>query len=238
MTNGMEIQRFPTPEAMQDAAAALVLDAARQAVAERGRCALALSGGRTPVGLYERLRAEPILSAMPWDRCHFFMADERLVPLDHEHSNFGLANRLLLSRVSVPAANLHPMPVNLPSPAQAARVHAEALTAFFGGPPVFDLALLGLGPDGHTASLFPDRLALEAVGPVAGEPLPGLPPRVPRLTLTFETLNRARTVLFCATGSEKAAIVDRISADPEEAAEEIPAARVRPAGRLLWCLAP
>lgn len=234
----MEIQRFPTPEAMQDAAAALVLDAARQAVAERGRFVLALSGGRTPVGLYERLGAEPLLSAMPWDRCHFFMGDERLVPLDHEHSNFGQANRLLLSRVPLPAANLHPMPVDLPSPAQAARVHAEELASFFGGPPEFDLVLLGLGPDGHTASLFPDRLALEAVGPVAGEPLPGLAPRAPRLTLTFEALNRARTVLFCATGSEKAAIVDRISGAPEEAAEEIPAARVRPAGRLLWFLAP
>lgn len=238
MSNSMEIQRFPTPEAMQDAAAALVLEAARQAVAERGRCILALSGGRTPVGLYARLSAPPILAAMPWDRCHFFMADERLVPLDHEHSNFGQANRLLLSRVPVPAANLHPMPVDRPTPAQAARVHAEELSAFFGGPPVFDLVLLGLGPDGHTASLFPDRLALDAMGPVAGEPEPGLPPRTPRLTLTFEALNRARTVLFCATGSEKTALVDRISADPEEAAEDIPAARVRPAGRLLWFLAP
>lgn len=234
----METQRFTTVQDMQVAAAALVLDLARESVAARGRFCLALSGGRTPKGLYELLAQSPARERMPWGQSHFFMGDERLVPLDHEHSNYGQAWRELLSRVPVPAENLHPMPVDFPEPAQAARAYAEELTHFFGGQPILDLCLLGLGPDGHTASLFPDRLALDAIGLAAVEPEPGLAPHVARLTLTFPVINASRVVLLCATGQEKLDLLQELSASPEQADEKYPVALVRPAGRLVWFLAP
>ncbi len=232
------MQRFESVPAMQAAAAALVLDLAQESVAARGRFCLALSGGRTPVGLYQLLAQAPARERMPWGQCHFFMGDERLVPLDHEHSNYGQAWRALLSRVQVPAENLHPMPVDMREPGQAARAYAEELARFFDGQPVFDLCLLGLGPDGHTASLFPDRLALDAIGLVAAEPEPGRAPHVARLTLTLPVINHSRVVLFCATGKEKLDLVEYLTTHPEEAAEKYPAALVRPAGRLVWFLAP
>lgn len=231
-----DIRRFSARAELEQAAAGLILELAQEAVAARGRFVLALPGGRTPLGVYARLLDPGVREGLPWDRTHVFMGDERMVPLDDPQSNFGQARAALFSRAVIPTGNLHPMPVQVAPLTLAARTHAEELTAFFDGPPVFDLCFLGLGPDGHTASLFPDRLSLDAIGVVAAEPEPGLDPQVPRLTLTFPAINASRAVLICAAGTEKLAVAERVLADPEGAAEDVPAALVRPRGRLFWFL--
>jgi 6-phosphogluconolactonase len=233
------------------AAARFIIRRAARSLATEGRFTLALSGGRTPRRLYEILSAHPYREKMPWKDTFFFWGDERFVPHDHPESNYGLASRTLLSKVPVPAGNIHPVKTDTLSLEEAACDYELDLKRFFelpeekkpledGGPgirfPHFDLIILGLGEDGHTASLFPGDPALDETGCWAA------PVRAPsqyavrdRVTLTFPLLNNASCVIFLASGSEKKTIIETILREPGKAYYQFPAARVRPqVGELRW----
>ncbi|MHB8766981.1 MAG: 6-phosphogluconolactonase [Deferrisomatales bacterium] len=231
-----EVRRYPGVEELTRDAAALFCAEARAAVAERGRCTVALSGGRTPQRLYETLGRPPYDVAVPWSQVHLFWGDERCVPAVHPDSNFALAQTALLHRVAPPPAHVHRTPAELGPPSRAAEAWEKDLRAFFGGdgPPSFDLVLLGLGVQGDTASLFPgDPACEEQARWTAAVTEPRGEPRVARLTLTLPVLNAARTVVFLVSGPGKGEVVRAILGG-EAAAAGYPAARVRPRERLVW----
>ena len=201
---------------------------ARQAVAasrSRGRFSVALSGGSTPGSLYRLLAENPYRGQIPWADVHIFWGDERCVPADDPGSNYGQAVKLLLSQVPIPSDNVHRVQGELDPPV-AARLYDAALQRFFCGPRIrFDLVLLGLGTDGHTASLFPGSDALEEKERWTAAAENG-DPSVPRVTLTLPVLNNAAAVLFLVAGSAKAGVLaSLLSADPPDI---VPARRVRP----------
>jgi 6-phosphogluconolactonase len=221
-------------------AADFIVQSARQSIAERGRFSLALSGGSTPEKTYTLL-AEPAHStAIDWTKVFVFFADERFVPGDDPWSNFGLAQRTLLARVPLPSAHVFAIPVHAESAAQCAVEYAEILARWFAtpvksAPPRLDLILLGLGEDGHVASLFPGAAAL-AVGAewVTWSPPGRLPPPVDRITLTYPVLNAARRVAFLVAGANKAATLQEVVGQ-RAPRQQCPAAGVQPAdGTLTW----
>jgi 6-phosphogluconolactonase len=224
-----------------------VAELAAAAVRERGLFTFALSGGRAPLPLYRDL-AGAFADRIPWADVHLFWSDERCVPPDHPDSNFGAAFSTLISRVPIPRHHVHRMLGEVDPPSAAAVAYEETLAGFFrpyasaraagvAPGPTFDLALLGVGPDGHTASLFPGHPSLDerARWAVAVPPAP-VPPPVPRLTLTPLALDRARRVFFLATGAEKRDIVFRVLAEPSDRARRYPAARIRAREELVWFL--
>ncbi len=230
-----EVRVFPEIVALNNASAEEFSRAAREAVAARRRFAVALAGGATPKGVYLRLADAEISGAnrLPWDRIHVFFGDERCVPPDYPDSNFRMASETLLSRVPIPPANVHRFRGE-DDPAHAAAAAERDLREFFGtGPPRFDLVLLGLGNDGHTASLFPETEALrETERLVIANWVPKL--NAHRLTLTFPVLNQAAEIVFLVAGAEKAKVLrETLRPSPEGPAH--PARSVRPThGRLLW----
>lgn len=206
--------------------------AAQAAIADHGRFAVALSGGSTPRKLYTLLAQPPYLFAIDWRRVHIFFADERFVPHDHPDSTLRLARETLLNHVPIPPENIFPMPTEGVTPEAGAARYAETLVAFFAAPlPRFDLILLGMGPDGHTASLFPGRPDLPgAVAAIHDSPKP--PPV--RLTLTLEAINQAAEIQFLVTGADKAGTLRAIFKGGEPGAS-LPAARVEAAtGKTAW----
>jgi len=213
--------------------AELVLAEAERCAEEQRRFTIALSGGSTPRDAHRLLGREPISASFPWDRAHFFWVDERCVEPDHPASNYGNAVKDLLERVPVPDGNVFPMPVEPPSD-EGALAYERLLSSFFGPPlgafPRFDLILLGLGGDGHTASLFPGDPALEenerfVVSVRGGDPA------VDRLTLTLPVLNHAARTVFIVSGRDKAGAVQAVL---ERKAPRLPAARVT--GNPTWLL--
>jgi 6-phosphogluconolactonase len=201
-----------------------------------GRFSVALSGGSTPKRLYQMLAAAPLRDALPWDRVHWFWGDDRFVPWDDPNSNYGMAHSAMLSQAPVPAANIHGIAYS-GGAADAARAYERELKSWYGADtlepkrPLFDVVLLGMGPDGHTASLFPGKPALEELSHWVTEvPVPGLNPQVPRVTLTFPALASARSVAFVAAGADKKAMMDRALAGDRG----LPSARVTSVGELVW----
>jgi 6-phosphogluconolactonase len=204
------------------------------AQASNGAFAINLSGGSTPKRLYERLAAPVIASRFPWKRTHWFWGDERFVPHDHPDSNYRMAREAFLSRVAIPANNIHAVPTEGLSPNEAANAYEATLKRFYGadtlapGRPLFDVTLLGIGDDGHTASLFPGQPALREtrrwVVAVIGAKAEA------RITLTYPALDSSRDVAFLVTGQEKRGVVARAQAGDRT----IPAGAVRPVGRLHW----
>lgn len=230
-----ELRVFPGPAEVAAAAAAEVLARGAEAVTARGAFSLALAGGSTPRALYALLAdpGGPFAARMPWERTQVFFGDERHVSPDHPDSNFRMASQALLERVPVPAENVHRIRGELPDADAAAAAYERELRATLGEPPALDLVLLGLGEDGHTASLFPGSPALEererwVVAPWV-EPLGKR-----RITLTLPALEAARQVIFLVTGAGKSASLRRALREPS-GAEPVPASRVRPgSGRVLW----
>jgi 6-phosphogluconolactonase len=230
-----EIVILPDPLALASEAARRFAGLAVQAATDCGRFTVALSGGTTPRMLYGLLSTEPYRGAIPWARVHLFWADERCVPVTDPESNFRLVSEALICRVPIPVQNVHRVPAELGAET-AAHAYGDLLFTFFGGPPPpFDLVLLGLGGDGHTASLFPgssaaqetERLAVAVEADYQGRP-------AQRVTLTLPAINAARQVIFLVSGSVKAGIVQAVLEGPEG---EFPAQRVRPtAGQLTWLL--
>jgi 6-phosphogluconolactonase len=238
MDRPAEITVSDDPPALADAAARDIVDVALDAVAARGRFTIALAGGGTPRATYERLAEAPLRERMPWDCTWIFFGDERGVAPDHPDSNFGMAHRALLSKVPIPAAQVARIRGEADDPEAAAAEYARRLADVFeskrGELPRFDLVLLGMGVDGHTASLFPGSPVLKEVfRPVAA--VHAAAAAIPqRFTFTFPLLNAAARVMFLVAGPEKAKVVKAVLGDPGSG---LPAALVRPAdGRLTWRL--
>jgi len=221
-------------EAVMVSAARRVCDLLTEAVVARGVASLVLAGGRTPRGLYELLSASPDDWPLRWDRVQLFMGDERWVPADHGDSNQRMVRESLLADLPGDPV-FHPMPTDGASPAEDAARYRDCLAREVpearGGLPRFDLILLGMGDDGHTASLFPDTPAIDATEPVAEVHVPKFDSW--RLTLTPPALNAARHVLFLVTGADKAPVLARVLGDGPR--RELPASLVNPPeGEVEW----
>jgi 6-phosphogluconolactonase len=227
------IEVYPDLESLSRAAAVLLVQQANLAVAARGRFSVALSGGATPRRTYELLATPPLVDEAPWDRVHVFWGDERCVPVNDSRSNARLAKEAWLDRVSIPGTQIHPMNC-APDPVEAARQYEAQLREFFAGqPPILDLVFLGLGDDGHTASLFPGTPALKegerwaAAVYVAAQDLY-------RVTLTALLINQASVVAFLVAGGAKAGVLREVLHGPHAPAR-LPAQLIRPhPGDLLW----
>jgi 6-phosphogluconolactonase len=220
-------------------AAALAETAARRLVMRvsgKDRAAVALTGGSSPQATYRLLAEEPWRSKVPWDRVHWFIGDDRFVPQSDPLSNMGTAQRVFLNHVGAPRQNIHPMPTDAADPQSAARRYEDELKAFYGtdrldpARPLFDLVLMGLGGDGHTASLFPHSPALDETQRwVLGIDKAGMEPFVPRVTLTFPALASTREMLFLVDGADKRAILGRVLSGAD-----LPAHRAYADGDLVW----
>ena len=226
------VEVLPDKAALISRALNLTLSKIQEAIQQRGLCTIALSGGSTPEPLYEALATQQL----PWDKIHIFWGDERYVKPDHPDSNQLMARRAWLDRVDIPPANIHPMPTDETDPTVAARKHEKHLQEFFkiqdGDVPTLDLILLGMGDDGHTASLFPHTAALQVrdrlitVGTKDGQP---------RITYTVPLINQARYVIFIVAGDNKRAALDQIFA-PVADDLTYPSRFIQPQGELWWLL--
>jgi 6-phosphogluconolactonase len=219
----MTIEVLADAAAVAQRAAQVVVDAARSALADEGSFSLALSGGSTPLSAYRLLSQPPLFDHADWERTHLWWSDERCVPLDDPHSNGGQA--LAALGPAADAAQVHLVETEQ-GPDEAATRYEAMLQRVMGGR-ALDLVLLGLGPDGHTASLFPGTAAVEVTGRsvVAVEAPRHLSPQVPRVSFTFETINRARLVVVLVTGEGKAPVLRRLRG--ATGARELPVARIR-----------
>lgn len=229
-----DVKVFDRSEAASRAGAESFAELARRAVAEHGRFSAALSGGDTPRAMYRMVADSPLCERIPWDHVHLFWGDERAVPPEHPRSNFKMAYEALISRVPIPPANVHRMRGELLA-TRAAQAYEEELRAHFSEPvPRFDLVHLGIGDDGHTASLFPDapELAIDDRAVVASF---DRAQDEPRITLTFPVIDAADHVEFLVLEPEKARVVAEVLAGGERGGR-YPAHRVAPRGRLVWLL--
>jgi 6-phosphogluconolactonase len=224
-------------EALSRAALDHLFRILKDSLEQRGRFTIALSGGRTPAKLYSLwAQSDQKRKQTPWDHVHLFWGDERYVPMDDPLSNYRMARETLISQVPTPEANVHPVRTNLPTPREAAQAYDAELRKFFGSePPAFDLQLLGLGGEGHTASLFPDSPALEEKRRwVVSVEAPVNPSR--RLTFTPRVLNCGRHTFFLVAGADKREIVAALRNESHPAHSKYPAARIHPAGPVIWFL--
>ena len=222
-------------EALSRQAAPYIAQALAAAAAARGTASVALSGGSTPRRTHELLAEPPLRDMVPWDRLHVFWGDERCVPPDHPDSNYLMAYETLLSRVPIPPPNVHRVPTVVGAPVAVAAHYERELRGHFGleveDVPWLDLILLGMGPDGHTASLLPGGHAVEETRRLVVPSQIDYMPH-PRVTFTLPVLNAARAVAFLVTGRDKApALAKALAGDPS-----VPAGRVHPAGDLRWYL--
>jgi 6-phosphogluconolactonase len=236
MASEPQIRIFASAEHLFHAAADNFCTLGARAIRERGRFTVALSGGSTPRGLYQEL-AKNFSTQLDWQKVFFFFGDERHVPPTDSESNYRMANESLFSKLAIPADHVFRIPAEMPDAGQAALAYEQTLRNFFrpspGSFPRFDLILLGLGPDGHTASLFPGTTALEEKQHwvVANwvEKFSAF-----RITLTYPALNSAACVMFLVSGGEKSEMVRRALKDP---AADLPCQKVRPVdGELIWFL--
>jgi 6-phosphogluconolactonase len=233
-----EIRIFRESASLHRAAAEEFARRAKQAVQAQGRFTVALSGGTTPRGLYAELASDQAhRREVPWEKMHFFWGDERQVPSDHPDSNCRMAHEALLLKVPVPSENIHRIPTENPNVDPVARQYEETLRAFFrlsaGQLPRFDLVLLGLGADGHTASLFPGTRALhEQHRLVVANRVARLDSN--RITVTAPVFNNASCVIFLVNGEDKALPLKAVIAGRQEP-DELPAALIRPTdGEVVW----
>lgn len=226
------VEVLPDGAALIERSLSIVIDKIKTAIADRGQCTIALSGGSTPKPLYEAIATLDL----PWDKIHVFWGDERYVPPEHPDSNQGMARAAWLDRVNIPAANIHPMPTDKSDPAVAATKHEEQLREFFkasaGEFPALDIILLGIGDDGHTASLFPHTDALKVVSSLVTV---GNKDSQPRLTFTAPLINHARCVIFVVAGANKRPALAQIFA-PTGDELTYPARLIQPQGELWWLL--
>jgi 6-phosphogluconolactonase len=205
-------------------------------IANGHRVAICLSGGSSPKQMFELLATDAYRSRIPWDRVHWFIGDERFVPAADSRNNMTMARTAFLDRCA-PPANIHPIDVDSADPKEAARRYENELKSFYGGDqldparPLFDVVLLGVGPDGHTASLFPGYPAVEETRHwVTDVPKAHVEPFVPRVSLTLPALASCHEMLFEASGPGKRAILTRVLED----GEDLPANRTRSQGATVW----
>jgi 6-phosphogluconolactonase len=222
----------PDRESLVDRALHLILERVQTAIAERNVCTIVLSGGSTPAPLYAALGQQHL----PWEKIHIFWGDERYVPPTHSDSNYGMTAKVWLDRISIPTENIHPMPTDFPEPQTAASTYQEQIRSYFGSQegefPSFDIILLGMGDDGHTASLFPHTAALSVhdrlvtVGDKDGQP---------RLTFTAPLINHGRCVIFLVSGANKQTALAEVFA-PTGDPSAYPSRLIQPTGELFWLL--
>jgi len=200
-----------------------------------GRIAICLTGGSSPKQLYQLLATDAYSSKIPWDRVHWFIGDERFVPVGDARNNMAMARDIFLDRLA-PASHIHPIPTDIASPQQSAARYEDELKSFYGAEqldaarPLFDLVLMGAGLDGHTASLFPGYAEIEETRRwVVGVPKANVEPYVARVSLTLPVLACCREMLFEAAGTAKQAILTRVFSG-----ENLPAARARSNGETVW----
>jgi 6-phosphogluconolactonase len=223
------------PTALAESAAERVL---ARITANNGRVAICLTGGSSPKQLYQLLATDAWRSKIPWDRVHWFIGDERFVPAADPLNNMSMARTAFLDQCA-PASNIHPIPTSTADPAdpdRSAALYEAELKSFYGADaldhtrPLFDLVLMGVGPDGHTASLFPEYPAIEETTRwVVGVPRANVEPFVPRVSLTLPTLASCREMLFEVAGAGKRAILTRVLAG-----EDLPAGRAGSIGETVW----
>jgi 6-phosphogluconolactonase len=224
------IEILPDPPALARHVAEWMTAAA---LATSGPFAVSLSGGSTPKALYALLASEGFRNRFPWQRVHWYWGDERFVPYDHPESNYRMTREAMLSKVPVPPENVHPIPTD-GTPQDAARRYEQTLQQAYGASrldpqrPFFDVTLLGLGPDGHTASLLPGDPVLNERKRWVAAVSHGRPEV--RITMTYPVIESSRRVAFLVAGEEKAAMFGAIRAGDSQ----VPAARVRPVGELFW----
>lgn len=226
------VEVLPDVKALIERSRDIMLEKIQTAIAERGLCTIALSGGSTPKPLYEAISHQQL----PWDKIHIFWGDERYLPPDDPESNQLMARIAWLDQVAIPASNIHPMPTDEADSAVAASKHEKELQEFFQVPagefPTFDIILLGIGDDGHTASLFPHTEALKVsdrlvtVGNKDGQP---------RITFTYTLINQARYVMFVVAGASKKSALAQIFATDGDAST-YPSRLIQPQGELWWLL--
>ncbi len=239
MTGCMRPDVYENADLLFRQAARRLTELSRQAIRSSGRFTLALAGGSTPRGLYERLAEPERPGQIDWDRTHLFWGDERCVPPDHSESNYRMARELFIDHVPVPPRNIHRIRGEMDPQKAAAAYEQELKDFFFPGPetpaalPQFDLILLGMGDDGHTASLFPGAAALHEekrwVAACRVEKIRGW-----RVTLTPRVINAAGNILFIVTGREKARCLKEVLQGPFRP-DELPAQSIRPVhGRVVW----
>ncbi len=234
-----EVSVFPDSASLALAAAEMFVESCQRALMTRGVCSVALAGGTTPQAVYTLLGKPEYVERLSWEQMHIFWGDERMVPPDDPESNYQMAWQAMLRRAPLPPENIHRIRGEL-NPTEAAETYNELLQAHFGGPPQavlgFDLLMLGMGVDGHVASLFPGEPALEederwAVAVSYHQPPP---PLLPRVSLTLPAINSTRQVMVLVTGEHKAATLHRVLAE-NVSGELLPAQRVQPrSGRLVW----
>jgi len=236
------VRLHPNLSLLAVSAAGHFLEQAQAAIQSRGRFSVALSGGSTPRAAYELLASQTYATTLDWSRVHVFWGDERCVPPDHPDSNYRMAWETLLNRVPIPPENIHRMPGEA-EPELAAKEYEQLMRSHYPSGEnsqyvkLFDLILLGLGEDGHIASLFPGSPALgeNVRWVVAVEHKQPPPPLVKRLTLTLTMLNKATQVTFLVAGAGKAHILKRVWSPPIEGQPPLPAQLVQPeSGNLLW----
>lgn len=222
----------PDKQALSERALEIVVERINTALETRGICTLALAGGSTPKPVYEALS----LLNLPWERLHIFWGDERYVSPDHPDSNQGMARQAWLDKIDIPPENIHPMPTDSQDAVLDAQKYETQLRQWFNLTgsefPTFDLILLGMGDDGHTASLFPHTAALDVgdrsitVGDKDGQP---------RLTFTVPLINHARSVLFLVSGESKRPALAQVFAEVGDA-RAYPSRLIHPQGELIWLL--
>ncbi len=226
------VEVLPDKTALNQRSLDLVVSKIQAAIQDHGRCTIALAGGSTPKQLYEAIATQDL----PWEKIHVFWGDERYVAADHPDSNQGMARNAWLDKVDIPEVNIHPMPTDGATPAADAEKHAAGLREFFGTPvgefPRFDIILLGIGDDAHTASLFPHTDALQVqdrlvtVGNKDGQP---------RITFSAPLINHAHCVIFLVAGAGKRPALAQIFASDADAMT-YPARLIQPQGELWWLL--
>jgi 6-phosphogluconolactonase len=232
LNDNRRIVAVADPAALAKAAAERLLSR----IANNGdRLAICLTGGSSPKRLYELLGNEPYRDQIPWQRVHWFIGDERFVPATDSLNNMRMARQAFLNRCA-PLVNIHPMATNAANPNEAAHRYEAELKSFYGADsldparPLFDVVLMGVGPDGHTASLFPDYPALaETERWVVGVPKAHVEPFVPRVTLTLPALASCHEMLFEVAGADKRAILSRVLTG-----EDLPANRAHSIGMTTW----
>jgi 6-phosphogluconolactonase len=226
------VEILTSQQDLLDRALLIIMNKLEAAIAQKGRFTIALAGGNTPKPLYEAIARQPL----PWDNIHVFWGDERYVPANHPDSNQKMARLAWLDRVAIPAANIHPMTTNALDPQIDAEQYQTEIEQFFqlkqGEMPSFDVILLGIGDDGHTASLFPHTQALQVrdrivtVGDKDGQP---------RITLTIPALNMANCIIFLVGGANKQPALEQIFA-PLGDELQYPSRSIQPQGELWWLL--
>lgn len=232
-----DIRKFPDLESLSRAAAEAIFETACEAVSMKGCFSLALAGGNTPRITY-RILADEYSDKIPWSSTHLFWGDERYVPKNHPDSNYTMAYQTLISKLPIPAQNIHPIPTEMENPGKVAVSYEKLLRGFFQNTKadsVFDLILLGMGDDGHTASLFPGDPVLEEkekwVNAVFAPPIYKT---CQRITFTLPLINSAENVFFLVSGAKKKGVLKSIIEESDVAIKKYPAAMIRPKCKKIW----